>query len=169
MFRHLITDGLHGMNDGAVVTTTKMIANGFQRQIRFFFSQIHGHLPGVNQFTFAAFGFQVGNGHVEIAGNGFLYRIDGYFPFGVDHNVAQGLLGQFEVNFPAIQGCLRHQRHNDTFQFPNVCIDAVSQVFDHRIVNINTFGLKFFLDNGNTRFEVGRLQIGRQAPFEARQ
>ena len=52
---HDVIDRLDSMDYGAVVTATKMVANGFQGMVGEIFAKIHGHLSGNHDFFFSGF------------------------------------------------------------------------------------------------------------------
>ena len=52
---HDVIDCLDGMNHGAVVTASKVVANGFQGMVGKIFAKIHGHLSGNHDFFFSGF------------------------------------------------------------------------------------------------------------------
>ena len=52
---HDVIDRLDGMDHGAVVTASKMVANGFQGMVGEIFTKIHGHLSGNHDFFFSGF------------------------------------------------------------------------------------------------------------------
>ena len=52
---HDVIDRLDSMDHGAVVTASKMVANGFQGMVGEIFAKIHGHLSGNHDFFFSGF------------------------------------------------------------------------------------------------------------------
>ena len=80
---HDVIDRLDGMDHGAVVTASKMVANGFQGMVGEIFAKIHGHLTGDHDFLFSRFILQFLHLDAVVICNRLLDKINPYLGFNV--------------------------------------------------------------------------------------
>ena len=64
---------------------------------------------------------------------------------------------------------MRQQGVEHAFQFANVRIDTVGDVFDHVVRNVHAVGMDFLLQDRDARFHIRHMDVGGQTPFEARE
>ena len=92
------------MNHRAVVTTNKVVANGFQGMVGEIFAKIHGHLTSDHDFLFSRFVLQFLHLDAVVIGNSLLDKINSNFRFNILDEILDDGLGQFKTHFHAVEG-----------------------------------------------------------------
>ena len=98
----------------------------------------------------------------------FLNLLDGDFLFLRLDDVLQHLLGSGQIDFHAGERGVGHQADQRAFELANVRFDRAGDVFGDVIRQAHSLAFRLLLQNGDFGFEIGRLDIGDQAPFETR-
>ena len=73
-----------------------------------------------------------------------------------------------KIDLDAGKRSVGHQANQRAFELADIRFDRPRDVFGDVIGQMDVFVIRFLLQDGDFRFEVGHLDIGDQAPLEAR-
>ena len=165
----LLGDFLARVQHGGMVFAAKDFADLVEGEAGdHFFAEVHGELAGECDLALAAAAPEVGDAQIEMFGDGAqdVFGVDGLNFLAADE-VAENFFGGMEGDGPFLQLAVGEQGDECAFELADVGGDAggdVAQDFG-RQGDILFGGL--VLENGHAGFEVGHLDVGDQAPFEA--
>ncbi len=112
--------------------------------------------------------FKILVAQAELLADSFLNQVDGDALFLRGDDVAQHLLRGDQVQARAGERGVGHQAVRAPSSSRTLDLIDARDVFGDVIGNLNALGLRFFLQDGDFRFEVGRLDVGDQAPLKTR-
>src|SRR5271155_498997 len=128
----------------------------------------HGHLARQYDLPGIAADIQILGAETEDFADAFLNLLDGDLLFLRLDNIFQDLLGGGKIQFGAGERRVGHQADERAFELANIGFDGAGDVLGYFVGELDAFAFGFFLQNGDFGFEIGQLNIGDQAPFEAR-
>ena len=94
--------------------------------------------------------------------------VDGDFAVGAFDKLVNHLAGQVDGDVAVVEGGLRHERNEGSFQFADVGVDVVGNVFNDLVGHFHTVVVEFLAQDVHAGLHIGRKQLGSQSPFEAR-
>src|SRR3984885_13778668 len=156
------------MQHGGVVLAAKLAADFGKRRGGELLYYEHGHLARQYDLPGITADVQILGAQSEDFTDAFLNLLDSDFLFLRLDNIFQDLLRGGEIQFSAGERRVGHQADERAFELANIRFDGAGNILGDFIGNLDAFALRFFLQNGDFRFEVGQLNIGDQAPLEAR-
>src|SRR5439155_4939694 len=166
---HPILDQATGVQNGAVIAAAEGFPNGAERAFGQLPGEEHGDLTGKGNILGAPFAGHVREANVEMLGHSLLdhFDIDGETALFVEHLPQESL---DHLNGQVFAGERGKRSHSDQgpLQPADVGANPVGEEVDDIVRQFDP--QRFFLlpQNGHSRFHVGRLQVGYQAPLKAR-
>jgi len=168
VFADALFDELAGVDDGAVVFAAEGVADVVQRGFREFAGEVHGDLAREGDIGRAALARHVGEADVVVLGDLALDLVDGDgFAGLLLEDVAEEVLDDVLGDFAVAEGLVGGDAHEGAFQAADVVADAVGEEFDDPGLERDVEALRLLLENGDTSFHVGRLELAGHAPLEA--
>jgi hypothetical protein len=156
------------MENGPVVASAKGFANGSQGGI--------GHLPGKEHRDLswegdalgATFAGHIRESNVEMFGNSLLDQFDAnrvaaFFM----KDFAEQAFDNFDAELFACERGEGSDADESAFKAANIGSDTIGQEIDDVVRQLDAHELRLFVENGEAHFDIRRLQIGDQTPFEA--
>ncbi len=133
-----------------------------------FFAEVHGHLARDDDLPLPAWPAQVGDAHVEVFGDGALdlFEGDGFYFF-VSNKITQDFFNHGERDFLFVEAAVCQYGDKGAFEFADVGGDIGGDEPQDFGGYDEVFFTRLVLKNGHAGFEVGRLDIHNEAPFEA--
>ena len=156
---HQVAYRLTGVDNRGVIPTTEVHTNFLKRSLGELLGEVHGNLTSLNNFPFTGFGFKLLDGQGIKVRYQFLNVFDGDFAGSILHEVLHHLLSQIQINVFSIQGSLCQKRDQGTFQFPNIGVNVVRNIFNHFRTQLNTIFVHLVFENRNACLEVRYLKI----------
>jgi len=95
-----------------------------------------------------------------------LYHFHRHFPVFFHDNVLEDVLGHEKGDFLARKAGVCAQTNKHPFQFPYVARGTGSEEEGHVVGNVYLVHIGFSLKDGHFGFDVRRLDIRNQTPFE---
>ena len=139
-----------------------------QGQIGEFAAQIHRDLAGLGQRTRLARPSQFVDAGLEVLrGGGHDGRGADLHRGGVGDEIAQHDLGQRLVDGGLVQRRERGDPDERALEFADVALDAAGDQLQDITGHVEAVHLSLLAQNGDPRFQLRRLDIGDEAPFEA--
>jgi len=167
VFIQPLFDLADSMNDRGMVLAAEFFADFRKGRFGHGATEIHGDLAGkgINLQFFG--GFKVRDGNIVERGHVFLDVVDADHLLTVVQNVLQGLSGHGLVDIASRQGGISPQAGQGTFQLPDIGSQIGSQEEAHFVGKGNIEEFSFLAEDGHFGFNIGRLNIGNQAPTDA--
>src|SRR5690554_2454856 len=100
---HQIVEGMHGMDDGTVVSSSEVVADRLQEMVGKFLGKIHRHLAGSHYFLFSGRGLQVFQFDTKIIGAVLLDKVYPNFRINVLHDIFHDVLGQVQIDLGPVE------------------------------------------------------------------
>ena len=166
---HAVFDEAAGVQHRAVIASAEGFADGVERAFGHLAREIHGDLARKGDVFRPAFAGHVGQADVKMFGDFFLddFDADGKPAFFVK-NFAQQAFDDFDGQFFAGERGVGSHADERAFEPADVGADAVGQKIHDFLRQRHAHDLRLLLENGQAHFDVRRLQIGDQPPFEPR-
>src|SRR5919106_3506154 len=166
---HLSSDFVVGVQNGGVVAATEAASDLGEREIGELPAEVHGHLTSVDEGAGAVGRADFIGGDVEVLGRHCDHEVGGDASLSrVGQERLQDALGDFESHLGARQRCVGSDSDEGALKLTNVGLySACDEVHDLR-GNRQAVGLGLHLKDGDAGLEVGGLDVGYEAPFEAR-
>ncbi len=168
IFVAFFADLVVSMDDRRMVTAAETAANLGQGSIGELTAQIHGDLPRESQIARALLGVQVIDFYFEVRSYDFLDELErDFLCLGRREYIFQGFRYEIRGNRLFGEGGIGYDTGQRAFQLTDIVVDTACDVDHHIIRYVEVLQKRFFLQDGNTRFEVRSLDIGDESPFEA--
>jgi len=141
-------------------------ANLRERGASQFFAEIHADLPGHRNGFRIIFRFEILNTHFEMVRDHFLDHFNCDRLLSGPQDVMQRLLGHRQCYFRSLERAVGNQADQCALEFADIRFYFTGDVESDVVGHGDILPLRFLLDNGDLRFEVGRLDVCDQTPFE---
>ncbi len=164
----LLVDLGDGVHDGGVVLAAELAADLGQGGFGHLLGEVHGDLAGDDDLAGVVFLLELGDAHAELLRDGALDGLDGDLAdLGVDE-LLEALLGDGERAFDAMMGAPGDDADEGAFELADVGADVGGD--EERDVggDDGVLGFSLALQDGDLGFEIGWLDVGDEAPLEAR-
>ena len=153
------------MHDRGVVAAAEPLADPGQRQIGELSTEIHGDVAGVHQGAVALHRQDLRGVEPEVPGGLGQDQVGGdgpQLPLGIE--VLEDVLGQLYRNSGAVEARECDDTDECALQLSNVGLDTGGDEGQNIVGEVaGAFKVGLFAKNGDTRLEVGRLDVGNQA------
>src|SRR5271168_2731003 len=156
------------MEHGGVMFAAKLASNFGKRRGGELLHDEHGHLTRQDDLPGVAADVEILGAQAEDFADALLDLLDGDLLLLRLDNIFQDLLRGGKIQFRAGEGSVGHQADERAFELADIGFDGAGDVLGDFIGELHAFAFGFFLQNGDFGFEIGQLNIGDQAPFEAR-
>src|SRR5580765_366202 len=156
------------MQHRGVITTTEQVANFRQTLLRQFLGQVHGDLAWTSDIGRTLFGIHVSDFDTKKVGNGFLDVFDGNLPVLNRQEIFQRIFDDVNGDVLAVEARVGQDLAQGAFKLAHVGTQMLGDKEGDIVRQLHTFLHGFFHQNGNTHFQLGRLDGDRQAGIEAR-
>lgn len=167
-FGHEVADFIDRVDDCCVVSAAELTSDGRVRQVGGLSKHIHGDLAGGDQRATPARPDDLLDGKAEHV-RGFVEDHRGSdLPWLLRaQEITKDALTQ--IDGQRLAGEVRERGDSDerTFEFTDVVRDAFGDEHQHVVWNVTLGDLGLLLKDGETCFDVGRLNVGDQAHLES--
>src|ERR1700730_7993557 len=156
------------MQHGRVMLASKLLANFRQRSRSELLHKKHGHLARKGDDLRVTTDLQILRAEAEMLTDALLDLVDGYLFFLRLDDVLKHLLRGTQVYLDTGERRVGHESDQSALQLAYIGLDGPSDVLGDVVGNMHALVLRFFLKNGDLCLKIGWLDIGDEAPFEAR-
>src|SRR6185437_8516788 len=158
---------LDGVQHRGVVLAAKLASYLGQRGLGKLLGQVHGDLPWVNDGAGVVLGLDFHQLEAELLGHRLLNGFDGDLAGLRINKVFEHLLGIGQGDLGADEGRVGNQANERAFQLAHVGANVGGDVESDVGGKSDPLLLRLFLQDGYLGLQIGRLDIGNQAPLEA--
>src|SRR6266852_7719 len=156
------------VQDRRMVLAAELPADLRQRRRGELFDQVHGDLAGKGDGFRIAAHLQVLLAQAELLAHALLNELDGDLLLLRGDDVLEHLLGGGQVDVGAGQRSVSQQASQRALELADIRFDRAGDEFGHLVGQWHALAFGLLLQDGDLGLQVGRLDIGDQAPLEAR-
>ena len=143
--------------------------DGRERRLGVLFGEVHGDLPCLGDLARPLRGVEACEIEVQVFAHHFDDVVERDLLLVELHVDLQDLLGQRRGDLAPEERGVGHQRRERPLDLTHVGRDVVRQVGHHVVRNLRPELLRLYADDLELRVVVGRVELCRQSPLEARQ
>ena len=164
-------DALAGVDDSGVVAAADGDADLGGAQARVLLREIHSHLTAEDGVGLAAGGEEVGTVEMENLTGLLQDVVDGDFAALLREADGAGddVLGHGDIDFAAVDDAVDHEGVDDALEVADALIYVLGDEVDNGLGDVEAVAANLHLQDVAAQVHVGALQLGQQAPLEARQ
>src|SRR5262245_51025850 len=157
-------DLAEGVNDRGVVFPTKALADLRKGRAGERLRQVHGDLAGDGHGLGVVLGLEIRELDVVVVGHELLDHLDrDRLVFGVQE-VAEDLVGEGEVDVASGETGVGDEADEAALQLADVGPNLTGDEESHVLGDHDALGIGLLPKDGDLRFDVGRLDVGDEAP-----